>query len=405
MKNNYYFLFPITNTKSEIRYSANKILQTHLDNQFPPISSEAAAILCEDLNEIHQKNKIKSATGSVNEQLLKSVYDDLLGEELRESFGYCILSTFMERLNIKSKYVDKIEIEPCIHWDRIYRINPQPPLLMNQMAVVAEIQNQIKSEWVDLPLNYCESYDEMQENEVGFVSKKIINELRKICKSFSNIDLFCVELLYQFIGRFSITVPILWVSGKIDNQTFVDAYRVFELGQQLSSRSTKQKDYAKFLNNRLEYLKRLRASIFRNDNILFKLNNSNNYKIISYSVANKNTNEFLQFCTDRLDWKEARRSAVESAILWKQESKLENKYQGIQLWLTYGIKDNPEHTSLIHILTGERMHSPEITQALWDEGAALNYMGYKFDAIRFGVGGFSLDAVIDSNTRLYYFTA
>ncbi len=201
---------------------------------------------------------------------MKSLHEGFLGEELRESFGYCILSTFIERQNNNSIFDDKIEVEPHIHWDRIYRINPQPPLLMNQMAVVEELKKHLKSEWIDLPLNYCGTYEEMKENEVGFVNKKIINELKKICKPFSRIDLFCVELLYQFIGRFSITVPILWVSGKISSQTFVDAYRVFDLGQQLSSRSTKQNTYAKFLFNRLEYLKRIKSAIINNDSFLFE---------------------------------------------------------------------------------------------------------------------------------------
>ncbi|MFN4915333.1 MAG: hypothetical protein ACK5FT_08455 [Sphingomonadales bacterium] len=130
------------------------------------------------------------------------------------------------------------------------------------------------------------------------------------------------------------------------------------------------------------------------------------YKIIDYTVANMNTKEICQYHTDSFPWEEARSSAVALALLWKEHAEQENKYQGIKLWLTYGIEDNSDHTFMIHLLTGDRMHSPEITQALWDEATALTYMGYHFDATRLtDVDHISSDVVTDSHIALYYFTA
>jgi hypothetical protein len=90
----------------------------------------------------------------------------------------------------------------------------------------------------------------------------------------------------------------------------------------------------------------------------------NEYKIIAYTVGNKHVQEIWEYKTDTFDWQVARASAIELARIWKEESDLEESYDGIMLEMSYGIEGNPEHTFQIDLLTGRRMHSPEITQAL-----------------------------------------
>lgn len=131
-----------------------------------------------------------------------------------------------------------------------------------------------------------------------------------------------------------------------------------------------------------------------------------NYKIISYTVHNQNTQEMIVFHCEKYHWSDARTLAIEKATSWKENSPLENKYEGVALILTYGIEDDPEHVFMIHILTGSRMNNAEITQALWDEATIYNYLGYNFDStILEDENGITSDVIADKHTILYYFTA
>jgi len=130
------------------------------------------------------------------------------------------------------------------------------------------------------------------------------------------------------------------------------------------------------------------------------------YRIIEYAVANVNTNEMCHFNLVKHQWEEARNSAIAKAMFWKEQSELEEKHQGIQLWMRYGIEANPDHVFMINLLTGDRMHSPEITQALWDEATALDFMGYLYDATTLeDENGVSSNVVTESHITLFYFTA
>lgn len=131
----------------------------------------------------------------------------------------------------------------------------------------------------------------------------------------------------------------------------------------------------------------------------------NQYKIIAYTAANKHTDEVCEYDADIFGWEDARLSAIELAKLWKEDSGLEKSFDGIQLFLRYGIEGNPEHTFIIALLTGNRMHSPEITQALWDEATALISMGYNFEStILRNEKGIESEIVTDRYSELYYFT-
>jgi hypothetical protein len=129
------------------------------------------------------------------------------------------------------------------------------------------------------------------------------------------------------------------------------------------------------------------------------------YKILSYTVANQNTKEICEYPTDSFSWEEARFSAIELANLWKEHSDLEDAYQGIQLWLTIGNDDQSEHKKIIHLLTGSRMNTPSIVQALWNEGDALIQMGYQFDKTML-TDDKGVSSIVNSQkmVNLYYFT-
>ena len=61
-----------------------QVIQTHLSTPFRPLSEHTADLLCQDLNDIHAKNALTKSKEASNTKL---------NNKLRESFGYCLLST------------------------------------------------------------------------------------------------------------------------------------------------------------------------------------------------------------------------------------------------------------------------------------------------------------------------
>src|SRR5690606_6995079 len=74
-----------------------KPLQTHCGNPFPPLSDNCSENLCKDLNNVNEKNRQKAwAEESGSQSDFELLMSEGLGNELRESFCYCLLSTITE---------------------------------------------------------------------------------------------------------------------------------------------------------------------------------------------------------------------------------------------------------------------------------------------------------------------
>lgn len=74
--------------------------------------------------------------------------------------------------------------------------------------------------------------------------------------NFDNTEIFVAKLLFHYMGKFSIELPILWIGKVITNELFIDAYRVFEFEQSVALFSRNQKEKRKYLINRMIYLRK-----------------------------------------------------------------------------------------------------------------------------------------------------
>ena len=230
--------------------AAGNVIRTHMDTPYVPLSEQTDSNLCRDLNEIAEEH------GEAG---------PLPVEKLRESFGYCLLSTIIECVNGGSFGRAPADIAEVVQWDRVFRLSPQPEMLMNEVPAIQPLKKALQAPWVDLPMNFSRSLEEMEEDEAGFVSPEIIAELKAIQDGFSWLDHFLTELLYKFSGGFSITSVLFFLSGRIDAEAFNDLYRVFHHMESTPAKSPKSKSASRFLIHRLEHLVEIRQLIEKHD--------------------------------------------------------------------------------------------------------------------------------------------
>lgn len=270
MKSNYnmnrsYTLKNISETLFVIIGPNGNVITNHLDEEFPPLSNNIAQTLCDDLNDINEANRgFLNANVKDEDKDLILFENEIMGNELRESFVYCVISTMMEA-NGNSFDLD---IRTCVQWDRVFRLSPGPPDLQLEIAVLADVKKYFNEDWVNLQLNYSQSIDEMLHDGIDFVPDQIINKLYSIIAVMSPVERFIIDLLYNYIDKISITLPILWVAGKLDEDGLVDAYWVFQHGIHPNELDKEGNSRVRFLKNRLLYLKIIKWGYMWNDESL-----------------------------------------------------------------------------------------------------------------------------------------
>jgi hypothetical protein len=214
-------LYMVTNPEGQV-------ILNHLNKPVPPMSAQVAGILCEDLNEIAGRD-----------------------HQLKESLVYCMISTMME---LQERQYDDMDIAPAIHWDRAFRLNPGPPQLLWEMAFLEKYKPLLKNAWVNLPLNYCSTLEEMEDGDVPKVPDNIIYELNEIIDSLSNREKFMTDLIFNFLDRFSITFSLFWVADLMDDDALLDAYYIFHLCANPDNLNHDMRKYRSHQKQRLKYL-------------------------------------------------------------------------------------------------------------------------------------------------------
>ena len=259
----YYSKIPTDDGQFLIVNGLNQVIQTHRATPFRPLSWQTADLLCHDLNEIHEKNVVKEQNTKKD---AAEVYNaESWSHELAESFGYCLLSTMIENVVHNHFSKPELDLNHDIQWDMLYRITPQPPGFQDQHALVSSLKPLLSSDWADLSMNWSSSLQEMEEDEVDFVSENIILELQSITDAFTWTECSITKLLLNFTEGFSITAVVFWVSNKIDSAIFNDLFRVFYGEEALDSDTKQSKFRSSFFIARLEYLRKINASIAIHD--------------------------------------------------------------------------------------------------------------------------------------------
>ena len=149
----------------EVLGSDGSTLKNHNGKPYPILSENISRNLIRDLNHICEKYyKTDENDQSKDEILFNNVLARLSGEELRESFAYCLLSTLME---YEEHQMDlELEFEDQMQWDRLFRLN-------------------VSSDTGSLELNktqkarilFCNRYAKLSTNPAKDLKKKLLKNI------------------------------------------------------------------------------------------------------------------------------------------------------------------------------------------------------------------------------------
>lgn len=234
-------------------YKDSPVIETHRGNLYPALSRDVAELICDDLN-------------------LLSV-EQTSFDKYNLSLVYCVLSTLIEA---KGNIDFAEELSFTIQWDRVFRLDPGPPHNLLELKSIEKIISFLESKWVDLPLNYSISLEEMKERNTPEVPENIINEFSQLTNQFNQVEIFAVDLLFNLFKRVSISSSILWVAGLLNNEDIqkIDLY-IYHLKS--SSRITElEKTHLNGMSERLDFLRKL-IDLSKTQNIITFTKNQNEY--------------------------------------------------------------------------------------------------------------------------------
>lgn len=267
MENNVYKREEITPGIYKVLGADGTVLKNHNNKPYPHLSENISRNLIGDLNEINVKNRKQILQNTSKEEAaMEIMLHNSSSIELNESLFYCIISTLIE---FDEPNLDvQIELEHQIQWDRLFRLTPGPPHLLTELKNTEKAREFFGKEYVDLPLNYCQSIDEMEVNGIDLVPEEIVDKVADLIKDMSLAERIMVDILYNLYEYFSITIPILWVAGKIGDEDFIAAY--YALNRQVDIYEMDEDEYEepRFEMNRLLYLKILKYGYRNKDETL-----------------------------------------------------------------------------------------------------------------------------------------
>jgi hypothetical protein len=238
----------------ELYCSDGTTLKNHNGKPYPLLSENISRNLIDDLNQISLKYFKTPESNEITDEL---IFNNMLarhaGEELRESFAYCVLSSLME---YEEQEMDlELEYERQMQWDRLFRLNPSSNIGILELNKTQKARDYFHDKWKNFGLNYAQSLEEMETNEEAFVSDNIIQEVKALVDSMHISKRLAVDILYNYFEYFSITIPILWVNGKINNEDFISSYWALQYGLDINELNETEFEEPRFLMNRLLFLK------------------------------------------------------------------------------------------------------------------------------------------------------
>ncbi len=232
-------------------------IKTHLGSNYPPLPLETAKVLAEDIFELinaqfyigEEKNRMSLQP---NEVLIHPDRFKIRKEQERTSFCVCVENTLIE---IKNKKDFELPLQHLIQWDGLYRMSPNPNAKMDQITTCEQAIAYLGADWKDLPANYCQTLEEMEAEEVDFVAESLVNRLMKIFNELTLTEKVAVWFLYEFFQRYSITIPLLWVKGLVDEACVEDSFYALASGFSQKEIKKMKKVEGDFVQRRLFFLK------------------------------------------------------------------------------------------------------------------------------------------------------
>ena len=257
----------ITNGLYQILGANGKPLTNHNHKPYPLLSEKISKNFIEDLNAINDKNRdIIFKNNSEEEALTDMALHNSSNSELNDSLCYCLISTLMEYE--AADMAVELEFEQQIQWDRLFRLTPEPPLVQVELKNTLKAREFFGDDYKNLPLNYCSSIEEMEENKIELVSDDIINKVSELVQKMTMAEIVMVNILYTLYHFCSITLPILWVAEKIGDEDFIAAQYALNHGIDIYEVDKEKNKVPRFEMNRLLYLKTIKFGYLRKDQTL-----------------------------------------------------------------------------------------------------------------------------------------
>ena len=177
------------------------------------------------------------------------------GSEVKPPNSMCYMLYGLMEQTLLFPIEDANSIEEMIQWDRCYRLEPDPRWQHEQKKSITCVIDFLKKneiQWMDLRLNYAESLEEMKENDDDEVPADIVEIISSLYKKMSDLQKFFTLALDNFSMELSITLPILFVSGKITIDEFIDGFMHFQYSADEFSNAKQIKEWK--ANNRQRIL-------------------------------------------------------------------------------------------------------------------------------------------------------
>jgi hypothetical protein len=134
-----------------------------------------------DLNNIALKysEKLENDDIEIEEEVFNTVLATISVEELRESFGYCLLSSLIDYQDSDTDVELELEVEIQIVCNRLFRVNIIPNGDGLEVKAIQKARNYFDGKWKNFRLNYCQSFEEMEENNLNFVSEELVKKSQR----------------------------------------------------------------------------------------------------------------------------------------------------------------------------------------------------------------------------------
>lgn len=245
--------------KGYLIYNENhQIMVNHCGWGYPPMSKKLANVLVKDINEIllldvylDEGDPKKGFNYSEVNKHVK--FRDIRNKQEQMSFAVCVHNTLIA---MEDDPNFRLELDPVIQWDFLYRMSPGPSEKMEQMNATAPAIHWLGKDWVDLPGNYVSTTEEMEVDEIPFVPQVIIDRLYAEIATMTLPEQVAVWYLFEFFQRFSITIPILWVKGMVSSACLENSYYVLASDFSLKEIRSIRKQEGDFVQKRLSYLRK-----------------------------------------------------------------------------------------------------------------------------------------------------
>jgi len=240
-------------------------IKNHNDIPYPNLSENISRNLIEDLNQI-AKSYYQFPEENIEEPAYHKLLANVTGEELRQSFGYCLLSTLIEYKEANMGV--EFDFDMQIQRDQLFRMNKLTQGGDLEQSATQKARDFFEGKWRNFGYNHSKSSEDMDENIVEIVSDDIVAIINELINALPFSHKMAVDILYHFFDCFSVTIPILWVSGKIRDRDFIAAYFALNDGIDINETDEEEYEHARFLMNRLLLFKTILWGYLWNDKSL-----------------------------------------------------------------------------------------------------------------------------------------